>query len=284
MTLRLGLIGDPIAHSISPLFQQAALDALGLDARYEAWLTVRSDLPARIAALRAPDILGANVTVPHKQAVLPLLDGVDQLAARAGAVNTIVNDRGQPMGYNTDIGGFSAALRLEGGYEPAGVYAVVLGAGGAARAVVLALIEAGVERLLVLNRTVAKAEELVHELAPGCGAAAPLIGEPATIRKRLAGADLIVNCTAAGMLHGAGDGVSPLPDEAIPLGAFVADIVANPAETPLMRAAAVRGCRTLGGLPMLVRQGALAFEQWTGRDAPIDVMFASARRAMGRTP
>ncbi len=279
MRKRVGLIGDPVVHSISPVFQQAAFDALALAARYEAWHTPAAVLAERIAGLRAPDILGANVTVPHKQAVLPLLDRLHPLAARTGAVNTIVNEGGRLVGYNTDITGFLEALRLDGGIDPQGTRAVVLGAGGAARAVVLALLDAGASRVRVLNRTAARAAALVAELADGRGDSAAL--EPDQAARLLAGADLVVNCTTVGMRHSAQERDLPVPADAIPAGTMVVDIVANPPVTAFLAAAAERGCRTLGGLPMLVRQGAAAFALWTGLQAPVSVMMDAAYRVMG---
>lgn len=279
MSKRVGLIGDPVAHSISPVFQQAAFDALAIAARYEAWRTPAAALAGRVAGLRAPDTLGANVTVPHKQAVLPLLDRLDPAAERAGAVNTIVNEGGRLVGYNTDITGFLEALRVDGGSDPRGARAVVLGAGGAARAVVIALLDAGAARVRVLNRSPARAAALVAELADGRGEAAAL--EPDNAARLLAGADLVVNCTTVGMRHTAQEHELPVPAAAIPVGALVVDIVANPPVTALLAAAAERGCRTLGGLPMLVRQGAEAFTLWTGRPAPVSVMMDAAHRAMG---
>ncbi len=280
MTLRLGLIGDPVAHSVSPVFQQAALDALGLDARYEAWQTPAAALAGRVTSLRHPDALGANVTVPHKQAVIPLLDAVDEAAGHAGAVNTIVNREGRLTGYNTDIEGFLSALRLDGGFEPKGATVAVLGAGGAARAIVWGLVQAGASRVLVLNRTVARAEALVSAMPDGKTAAAPLAGDGEALSKLLTPIDLLVNCTTAGMLHAAGEGMLPLAAGLLQPAWFVVDIVANPAVTPLLRAAAERGCRTLGGLSMLVRQGARSLELWTGRPAPFAIMLDAARRAM----
>ncbi len=279
MTRRVGLIGDPVAHSISPIFQQAAFDALAIAARYEAWHTPAAALAERVAALRAPDALGANVTVPHKQAVLPLVDRLHPTAQRAGAVNTIVNEGGRLVGHNTDISGFLDALRLDGGVDPRGARAVVIGAGGAARAVVIALLDAGITRVRVVNRSLERAVALVASLADGRGDAAAL--EPRRARALLAGADLVVNCTTVGMRHGAHEHELPVPAEALPDDAMVVDIVANPLVTPFLAAAMARGCRVLGGLPMLVRQGAAAFTLWTGMPAPVPVMMAAAERAMG---
>lgn len=282
MTLQIvGLIGDPVAHSISPVFQQAAFDALGIEARYEAWQTPAAELAERVGWLRSVGALGANVTVPHKQAVMPLLDVVDEAAQRTGAVNTIVGRGGQLYGYNTDIRGFIEALTLDGGLDPAGLTATVLGAGGAARAVVWALLAAGVARVHVLNRGVARAAALAAELGDGRVTAGPLQSDPEEAAARLRGSHLLVNCTSIGMRHSSAEAESPIPIGAIPTDAFVVDIVANPLVTPLLRDARARGCRTLAGLAMLVRQGAASFELWTKRSAPLDVMFAAARQAMG---
>jgi shikimate dehydrogenase len=278
---QVGLIGDPVEHSISPLFQQAAFDALGIAVQYQAWRTPAPALAERVAGLRGAGMLGANVTVPHKRAVMPLLDEVDEAALRTGAVNTIVNRDGRLAGYNTDIGGFVDALTLDGRLALTGLRATVLGAGGAARAVVWALLQSGVLRVQVLNRTEARARALAADLDGTRVVAGPLPSEPDPLARSLHGSELLVNCTSIGMLHGPDQGSSPVPAEAIPAGAFVADIVANPLETPLLRAAAAQGCRTLGGLTMLVRQGAASFELWTGRVPPLDVMFAVAHRAMG---
>jgi shikimate dehydrogenase len=237
-----------------------------------------------VAWLRTVQALGANVTVPHKRAVMPLLDEVGEAARRTGAVNTIVVRDGRLAGYNTDIEGFVSALREDGGLEPKGLRVAVLGAGGAARAVVWGLLGVGAAEVLVLNRTVARAQELAADLGAGRVHAIPLPAEPERCATLLADRDLLVHCTAIGMRHSATEGQSPLPAAAIPPGCFVVDIVANPLETPLLRDAATRGCRTLGGLPMLVRQGAASFALWTGHHAPLDVMFAAARQAMAHQP
>jgi shikimate dehydrogenase len=272
-----GLIGHPVGHSVSPVFQQAAFDALGLAFRYEAWDTTADGLTVRLASLRAEPFAGANVTVPYKEAVTRLLDRISDEAAAVGAVNTIVRDGDRLLGYNTDIAGFLDALRFEGGLDVHGVRACVLGAGGAARAAVYALLSGGVARVSVHNRTRERADALVSSLDPGDGR---LVAAGGDAGAAVAGCDLIVNCTSMGMAGSALAGASPLPAAQIPPGAFVYDIVANPAITPLLAAARSRGCRTLGGLPMLVRQGAAAFTLWTGRPAPLDVMFHAARKAM----
>lgn len=271
--MEVGLIGDPVAHSLSPAIQQPALDALGVAARYDLWPTPAADLPARIVTLRAPDVLGANVTVPHKLAVMDLLDEVSPLARRAGAVNTIVQHDGRLRGDNTDVHGFAAALAEiapEGAIRPA----LILGAGGAARAVVLALGERGGPPVMVANRDPARAGRLAADLSP---TPIRIVGyDDAALGTALAEATLLVNATSVGW-HGE---EAPLPLgllEALPAGALVVDLTYR--ETALLAAARARGLATLDGLPMLVHQGARALELWTGRPAPLAVMMAAAREA-----
>ncbi|MSQ05803.1 MAG: shikimate dehydrogenase [Dehalococcoidia bacterium] len=280
MTSILGIIGYPIGHSISAAFQQAGLDACGIDATYSAWEVPPSQIPVFIRDLRRPDVLGINVTVPHKEAVIPHLDEVDDWATEAGAVNTIVHRQGRLTGHNTDGYGFLRALREARGFSPQGRRALVLGAGGSARAVVLALVRDGVGRLAIANRTPERAKALakLSERRGVTSLAISLTGPEIAAEAGLA--DLIVNCTSLGMFHGPGEESTPLSSQQIPAAALVYDLVYNPAETPLLREAARSGARTLGGLYMLVYQGAAAFEMWTGQPAPVDVMLQSAEKAM----
>ncbi len=273
MSARLGIIGSPVAHSLSPAIQGAALAAAGLDATYERWETPVEALPDRVASLRQRDCLGANVTIPHKQAVLPLLDDIAPLAAAIGAVNTIVNTvvdgESRLTGHNTDGAGFVAALR-EAGFEPNGTRILLVGAGGAARGIAFALREAGAA-VAISNRTPERAEALA---AAADAAAVPFEAPPHPC-------DCVVNCTSAGM-HGSGaEHVTPFDPTAAAPGTLIVDIVYAPAETPLLRAARAAGMPVLGGLPMLIHQGALAFELWTGRPAPLDAMRTAARAALG---
>jgi shikimate dehydrogenase len=277
MTLLAGIIGYPLGHSVSPAFQQAALDHHGMDARYEAWVTPPEELAGRLHSLRGPDMLGASVTVPHKEAVIRYLDRLTPEARRTGAVNTIVHTDGGLEGHNTDMPGFLRALREDGGLEPSGRRALLLGAGGAARAVAFALVGQGIAGLSIANRTVERAQSLVSDLDTSIATAMTL---DAAALSAPDGWDLVVNCTTLGMLHSAGESETPIPANVIPPDALVCDLVYNPQETPLLRAAAQAGARTLGGLPMLVYQGAEAFRLWTGREPPIDVMFDAARRAL----
>jgi shikimate dehydrogenase len=271
-----GLIGDPVAHSRSPLLHNAAFAELGIYARYELWPTPANDLAARIDSLRAPQILGANVTLPHKIAVLELLDRLDPLAELIGAVNTIIREAdGTLTGANTDAPAFLAALREDGGYDPAGQTIVILGASGAARAAALALADTGMARLVIANRTIERAEALLGDLL-AASAADPLLfaltPDDADLPDLLAEATLIVNATSIGW-HGDD---SPLPARLIPPSALVFDMVYRP--TQLLRDAAACGAHTLDGAGMLARQAALAFEHWTGQSAPLDIMRAALRR------
>ena len=285
-----GIIGWPIAHSISPRFQQAGLDALGIAAEYRPYAVAPDGVAAFVAGLRAPGVAGINVTVPHKEAVIPHLDEIDDWAAAAGAVNTIVHRDGRLAGYNTDGYGFLRALNKEGAFDPAGKRALILGAGGSARGVVQALLHAGIGRLHIANRTLARADALA-QLAADRGVPAtslPLSSELLSpepfsnnaLADAAAGADLIVNCTSLGMTHGPDADASPLPPSGIPATALVYDLVYNPPLTPLLRAAQGAGAATLGGIAMLVYQGAAAFELWHGRPAPVAAMLDAATAAM----
>ena len=279
MSKRIHLLGHPVSHSVSPAFQQAALDSCSIDAAYTALDVEHAELPAAVSSLRDPDVLGANVTVPHKEAVFPLLDSVSEEARLIGAVNTIHNRNGALEGHNTDARGFLSALREEAGFEPRGRTALILGAGGSARAVAVALAGEGASSVAIANRTVERAEALV-ELVRSLGVPAQAVALDPTNLREAGRCDLVVNCTSLGMTGGPGPGETPIPADLIPPDAFVCDLVYNPRETPLLREAATAGARTLGGLPMLVYQGVAAFEIWTGVTAPARVMFAAAEAAL----
>lgn len=269
---RILLYGDPVAHSLSPSFQQAALDQLAIPARYLARRVESAQLSAELAELRAdPAILGANVTVPHKQAVVPLVDDLDAAAQAIGAVNTICRRNGRLVGFNTDAHGFGVALAEEG-FAPAGRTILVIGAGGAARAVVYAL-RSEADTVLVAARDIDRARGLCHSLGVQQTAALSLAGaEDAAAR-----ADLIVNATPVG-LDGTG---MPIPAGWLHPGQLVFDLLYTPSPTPLLSAAAARGARTVNGLRMLLQQGAMAFTLWSGRPAPIEVMWSALQRAQG---
>ena len=281
MKSELGVIGSPIGHSISPAFQQAALDHAGINAAYLAYDVAAEDVGEFVRGLRAPGVMGINITAPHKGAVIPFLDEIDDWATAAGAVNTIVNRQGRLTGHNTDGSGFLRALQDESGFSPKGRGALVLGAGGAARAVVLALSRDKVSSLTIANRTVSKAQgmaELARENGVAAAAAIPL--ERDSLTQAAQEAELIVNCTSMGMTRGSDEGGTPLTRDQIPPSALVNDLVYNPRVTPLLREAEAAGAQTLGGIHMLVYQGATAFEMWTGKPAPVAVMLEAALAAM----
>ncbi len=287
MTQYVGLIGRGLKHSISPQFQQAAFDHLGLDVHYEIWDTEENELPSIVEGLRQPPKLGANVTIPYKEAVLPLLDEVDSNAAGIGAVNTIVNYNGKLAGHNTDSSGFMMALEREGGFDPTGKTAVLLGSGGVARAASFMLISAGIKSLVVTDIIADKMHGLVTDLKRvQAGGREPfteimaLSADDPRYRDAVSGCDLLVNCTPIGMKHSTTEGRSPIEADLIPKGALVYDLVYNPLETVLMKAARESGAHALGGLSMLVYQGAAAFELWTEREAPIDIMMDAARKSL----
>lgn len=266
------LIGHPLGHSLSPAFQNAAFRAAGIDANYALADVMPEDLAVTVASLRAADTLGANVTVPYKREVLTLLDDLSDDARALGAVNTIVNRAGRLHGLNTDVPGIAADLR-EQGVDVRGKGVVMLGAGGAARGSAAALVGIGVARLVIANRTVEHAA-VIAERYPGIAEPASLDGN--ALWERLADAAALINATSVG-LHG--DDI-PIPGEMLmhlPASAVVYDLIYRP--TALLRAAEARGLRALDGLGMLVHQGALAWEAWTGQPAPLDVMWEAARIA-----
>jgi shikimate dehydrogenase len=268
--VKLGLIGDPVGHSLSPAMQNAALRALGIDGCYAALAVAPADLAAVVRGLAANGYRGVNVTVPHKQPVLALLDHVTAEARAIGAVNTIVVEAdGRLVGYNTDWSGFAADLATQQ-IDVRGVAAAVLGAGGAARAVAYALARQGAHVHVYSRTPAAAAVALVRDLRaqfPGVALEAYGLGELAA-----AGAALIVNATPAGMAPDVAGNPWPAGVR-YPPGVPLYDLVYNPRVTALMRQAQAAGGRAFNGLGMLVRQGAAAFELWTGGAAPLAVMF-----------
>ncbi|GAB4571306.1 MAG: shikimate dehydrogenase [Anaerolineae bacterium] len=286
---RVGLIGWPVEHSISPIMFSAAFAALKMAWQYEAFPVPPHELQQHVAQLQGRGLIGFNVTIPHKQAIMPLLDRVLPEAAAIGAVNTVVARHSETglewEGTNTDAAGFAADLQAHlPAPHPAGTLALVLGAGGAARAAVYALLGMGYH-VVVASRTLARARELVANLHAHVPAATGTQALRALAWQDLAGvastAHLIVNCTPVGMWPNTD--ASPWPESIpIPSGAFVYDMVYRPAETMLVRQAGEAGAQAVSGLRMLVRQGAAAFELWTGKAAPVDVMFDAAQHALYR--
>jgi len=267
------------------------LDYYRLDIRYETWETGPTRLQDIVNNLRKPHNVGANVTVPYKEAVLPLLDEVDDLASSIGAVNTIVKKDDKLVGFNTDAHGFIEALDKEGHFAPEGKQVVILGAGGVARAVGFVLVQRKVASLAITDgifeRASALAENLVRYIKVASASSRDLEPDVTAFQwqslssaKSLDNCDLIVHCTTIGMKHSSQEGQSPLSLEVIPRSVLVYDLVYNPWLTPLLRLAQKAGANILGGLPMLVYQGTASFKLWTGKEAPVDIMFNKAREIL----
>ncbi len=276
------LLGHPVRHSISPLFQQAAFDAVGLPYRYRARDVPPGRLPTELPRLRNGRYAGANVTIPYKEEAFGLVDAHSRNAEMTGAVNTIVVDGPLLVGHNTDVEGFRRAVEEVAGVSLAGRRAAIIGAGGAARAVCLALAQIGVQSVAVVNRTPERAARLADELQERIEPAlhAVPLRDSVRLHSLLARCDVVVNCSPVGMAGHDGGAlpIDPAFLDGVPL---VVDIIANPVRTRLLEEAARRGARVLGGLPMLVLQGATSFRLWTGREAPLAVMKEAACRAMG---
>ena len=276
-TVLTGIIGWPVSHSLSPAMHNAAFAALGLDMAYVPLPVAPEGVAAAIGGLRALGFRGANVTMPHKAAVLPFLDHVADDALGIAAVNTIVVDDDALRGYNTDVGGFVAALRDVVPEPLSGASGLVLGAGGAARAAVLGLLRLGVRRCVIVNRSVAHARELVKALQPfdeEADFAVVALDELAAAEVR--GADIVVNATPLGMAEPLK--VPGVLVDNIRRDHIVYDVVYGKRPTMPLERARATGARAIDGLSMLTWQAALSFELWTGRAAPLEVMRSAARR------
>ena len=269
-TQLVGWIGWPVEHTLSPAMHNTAFDALGLNWRYLPFPVAPGQVEVAVKGVAALGLRGVNVTVPHKQAVMPALDSFAPDAKALGAVNTLVIERGKEGqvsigGHNTDAQGFVGALRHDG-FDPKGKSVVVVGAGGAARAVVYGLLEAGAQALVSDLGSLGKLSTL------------PLTTETVVESARVT--DLLVNATPMGMWPRVDGSIWP-DGVSIPAPLTVFDLVYNPPETRLMRKTRESGACAIGGLRMLVGQGALAFEMWTGQPAPVEVMMSACERALG---
>lgn len=283
MTQRAGVIGHPLGHSISPALFAAAFKSAGIDATYEAWDTPADTLQGRVDALRGADYLGANVTVPHKEAIVPMLDGLSDGAKAIGAVNTVVHRDGKLTGHNTDVTGFARALKDDAGFDAKGKATMLLGSGGAARAVAVALIEAGASVVYVVARQPKKLDRMAVELKPLTKSGTTITwaywGDGSYLRS-LAEADLLVNCTPVGVAGSETAGKPVIDGALIQPKTVVFDLVYNPAETPLLAAAKAAGAKPVSGAGMLVYQAAESFRLWTGQDADVAAMKDAAKAAL----
>lgn len=289
-TTLVGVMGWPIAHSLSPVMHNAAFEALGMNWAYVPLPVRPGDVGAAVAGLRALGFRGCNVTVPHKEAVISYLDRLPPRVARFGAVNTLIFDGGAAeeaveglctlTGENTDVQGFVRALREEG-FDPAGRRVVIVGAGGAARGVIYGLCGAGAAAITVLNRTPERAQALVDDLAASAGETALRAKAltHASVRKEADESDLLVQATTVGMWPHVDASIWP-GGTPLPAHLAVVDLVYRPIETRLLRQARAAGATALDGLGMLIAQGALSFEMWTGAWPPVDVMRAACEQAL----
>lgn len=271
------VIGYPIGHSLSPVMHTAAFRALNIQASYVALEVQPGDLGEFVSSMRRDPWRGANVTVPFKEVVLDLVDDLADSARAIRAVNTVVARDGRLTGHNTDARGFLRALTDDAGFNAAGAKALIVGAGGAAKAVVYGLLQAGICKIVIANRDVARAERLRDAFDDGTRISVLPTGELGESEKDV---DLLVNATSIGMSGGPAPESSPLPDGWLPNRALVYDLIYRPAATPLLRISRLAGLPILGGLPMLVYQGAESFELWTERPAPVNQMLAAVRSTL----
>ncbi len=282
---KLAIIGSPLGHTISPAIYNAAFPAMGVDAHYDAWPTPPEDVAAVLEKLRDAEMMGMNVTVPHKEAVLPLLDEVDPSARAIGAVNCIVKRDSRLIGYNTDKNGFIDSLR-RAGFDPEGKNVLILGAGGSARAVSFGLAQARTGRVYVAGRSSQRVEKLVADLESTQAGHAKFemaSWQDPTFVHAARFAELVVNCTPIGMLGSDAKGETPISPLILRRGLWVCDLVYNPPETVLLRDARRVGAHVIGGLDMLVLQAVESIRLWTGETPPIDIMRGAALDAVGES-
>lgn len=274
-----GVIGSPVAHSLSPLLHNTAFAALGLGDRWRsfAFEVAAGEAAAALQAMRRYDVAGLSVTMPHKAAVAALLEECSEDARRLGAVNCVARRDDTLYGTNTDGAGFVASLARGVGFDPAGRRCLVAGAGGAARAVVLALAQSGAAEVAVVNRTAARAAAAAG-LAGARGRAVALAAEP--LVEAVGAADLVVNATPVGMAGTSGAAAEwVVPPSLLHAGQVAADLVYAPRPTPWLAGAAATGARVLDGLGMLVHQAAAQLALWTGAEPPVEAMWVAAEAA-----
>jgi shikimate dehydrogenase len=280
-TRLVGVFGFPVGYSLSPQMHNAAFEALGLDWCYVAFEVPPAALEAAVKSIAALNLAGVNVTIPHKEAALHLVDEMDELARLTGAVNMITNSGGRLKGYNTDVEGFRTALQLSG-VVAAGKNALVLGSGGAARAVAVSLALAGVSRLVVVGRTLSRAQEvarLARQVSPSGIESDTAVWEQQAIGAAIHSADILVNATPIGM-HPRQDEPPPITAEWLGPHIAVCDLVYHPRRTRLLQEAEKAGCKVVEGVPMLVSQGAVSFRLWTGQEPPAEVMEQALVQAL----
>ncbi|MGE5702690.1 MAG: shikimate dehydrogenase [Clostridia bacterium] len=268
-TKLVGLFGHPVGHSQSPLMHNAAFQERKINYVYTAFDIPPEHLEDAVAGIRGLGLRGVNVTIPHKVTIMPMLDEIDLLASRIGAVNTVVNENGKLIGYNTDGAGYVRSLVEETGIELSNQVVTILGAGGAARAVAFTLAERGVKEIRIINRSREKAQRLAEHVNSSGHAVAI---DPADAKHAVADATLLINTTSIGMYPQVDE--LPINPDFLHANLVVSDLIYNPLETMLLKKALEKGAKTHSGIGMFVNQGALAFELWTQEAAPTELMKA----------
>ena len=283
-----GLIGYPIKHSLSPAMHNAAFKKLKMNALYMLFEKTREEFPAAVRQLKAMKIRGFNVTVPYKEEIIPYLDGLDEQARRIGAVNTVLNQKGRFIGYNTDAPGFIASLKEDLDFAPQGKNIFIIGAGGAARAIGFALAKEKAKIIVFCDCLAEKAKRLAKDIKrifPNCLVSS--VTSPIACQLSWAGTrpaptiDLLVNASNCGMKPG-----DPLPidPKILPAGIRIYDIIYNPAPTKLVKESGRKRIKAVNGLGMLLRQGTAAFEIWTNKKAPVELMRQALLKAINGKP
>ena len=274
-TTEIKILGYPLKHSLSPTIQQAAIDYYNLPIIFHAVSFKEDQLETQINALRNLSCHGANVTIPYKEAVIPLLDELDVTASKIGAVNTIVNQKQRLIGFNTDADGFITSFSQENLSSPENKSALIIGAGGAARAAAFALIEIGIAFIVIANRNEKRAYTLINELHSKTTKISyvPIIND--VIDDKTQKHDLIINATPYGMMYSPLESMTPLKASNMHSKSIVFDMVYIPTKTPLLYEAEKVGAQTISGSAMLINQGAQSFELWTGKKPPKKIMLSA---------
>ncbi|MEA3402701.1 MAG: shikimate dehydrogenase [Armatimonadota bacterium] len=280
-TRLVGVIGWPVEHSLSPAMHNAALAEMGLNWIYLAFAVQPDHVGEAVRAVRALGLVGLNVTIPHKAAVIDHLDEIDDTASALGAVNTIVRaEDGRLIGHNTDGPGFVRSLQ-EQGHELQGAAVTIIGAGGSARSVAYACAREGASGITIINRTPQRAEQLADLVRETTGlsevASGPLDG---TARRAVEGADVVVDCTSVGMYPNT-DVEPVVPGEWLRSGQVVVDLTYNPIDTVMLQAARAAGAEAVDGAGMLVHQGAISLQHWSGQQPPVETMRRALLRELG---
>ncbi|RKD23964.1 shikimate dehydrogenase [Ammoniphilus oxalaticus] len=275
-TVLTGLFGNPVSQSMSPNMHNAAFQQLGLNFAYMAFAVEHAQLGAAVEAIRALSIRGVNVTIPHKVAVMKFLDEIDAEALDIGAVNTIVNDGGKLIGYNTDGRGYVHSLLEETRVTLSDKRILLVGAGGAARAVGVSLAREGVKQITIANRSIERAVELADDLSRHVQSEPVGLGDVQDLRQ----VDIVINTSSVGMYPNMGE--TPLPTDLLHADLLVSDLIYNPLYTELLNQARGIGAKVHNGLGMFVHQGALAFELWTENEAPLELMRKTVEQQLGR--